>query len=181
MTVVVHTRQLTKDYGRLRALDHLDLNLHSGEVYGLLGPNGAGKTTAIRLLMDLIRPTRGRIVLFGEELATRSVRARRRIGYVPGDLALYDRLTGEDHLRLFARLRDHPDLTEARVPAKRLDLDLGRRAGARRSPVRRSRTTPGSSGTRAACANSSSGRAMGARCWRCRSSPVWSPVSSRRW
>ncbi|MEV8438724.1 ABC transporter ATP-binding protein [Actinosynnema sp. NPDC051121] len=128
MTVVVHTRQLGKDYGRRRALHQLDLDLHAGEVYGLLGPNGAGKTTTIRLLMDLIRPTRGRIVLFGEDLATGSAQARRRIGYVPGDLVLYDRLTGEEHLRLFARLRRHPDLTDAHVLAKRLDLDLGRRA-----------------------------------------------------
>ncbi|MER5267139.1 ABC transporter ATP-binding protein [Actinosynnema sp. NPDC002837] len=129
MTVVVHTKQLSKDYGRRRALHQLDLDLHAGEVYGLLGPNGAGKTTTIRLLMDLIRPTRGRVVLFGEDLATGSVQARQRIGYVPGDLVLYDRLTGEEHLRLFAGLRGHPDLTEARVLAKRLDLDLGRRAG----------------------------------------------------
>ncbi|MBB5801188.1 ABC-2 type transport system ATP-binding protein [Saccharothrix ecbatanensis] len=129
MTVVVHTRQLTKNYGRREALHHLDLDLHAGEVYGLLGPNGAGKTTAIRLLMDLIRPTRGRIVLFGEDLTTGSVQARQRIGYVPGDLGLYGRLTGEEHLRLLAGLRGHPDLTDARVLAKRLDLDLSRRAG----------------------------------------------------
>ncbi|MEU4769089.1 ABC transporter ATP-binding protein [Actinosynnema sp. NPDC023794] len=129
MTVVVHTRQLTKNYGRRPALHRLDLDLYAGEVYGLLGPNGAGKTTAIRLLMDLIRPTRGRIVLFGEDLATGSVQARQRIGYVPGDLVLYDRLTGEEHLRLFAGLRDHPNLTDARVLAKRLDLDLARRVG----------------------------------------------------
>ncbi|GAA0247882.1 ABC transporter ATP-binding protein [Saccharothrix mutabilis subsp. mutabilis] len=128
MSVVLHTRHLTKDYGRHAALRELDLDVRAGEVYGLLGPNGAGKTTTIRLLMDLIRPTRGRIVLFGEDLATDSVRARRRMGHVPGDLVLYDRLTGEDHLRLFAALRDHPDLGEARALAKRLDLDLDRRA-----------------------------------------------------
>ena len=78
MTVVVHTKQLSKDYGRRRALHQLDLDLHAGEVYGLLGPNGAGKTTTIRLLMDLIRPTRGRVVLFGEDLATGSVTAASR-------------------------------------------------------------------------------------------------------
>ncbi|WP_439657784.1 ABC transporter ATP-binding protein [Lentzea sp. HUAS TT2] len=123
---VISTHQLTKSYGSTKALRDLDLQVRPGEVYGLLGPNGAGKTTTLRLLIDVIRPTRGRIRLFGEPM---SPRLRGRIGYLPGELVLYDRLTGADYLRFCGALRDHPDLGEAVTLAKRLDLDLDRPAG----------------------------------------------------
>ncbi|MEO6082817.1 MAG: ABC transporter ATP-binding protein, partial [Umezawaea sp.] len=129
MTPVVRTERLTKCYGRTIALRHLDLEVGAGEVFGLLGPNGAGKTTTLRLLLDLIRPTRGQVSLFGEDLAANSVEARRRVGYLPGNLALYDDLTGAELLKLLAGLRGHPDLTAALRLAERLDLDLGRRSG----------------------------------------------------
>ncbi|MCX2953694.1 ABC transporter ATP-binding protein [Lentzea sp. NEAU-D7] len=121
---VISTRQLTKRYGDTTALHDLDLEVRQGEVYGLLGPNGAGKTTTLRLLIDVIRPTRGSITLFGEPM---SPRLRGRIGYLPGELVLYDRLTGADYLRFCGALRDHTDLGEATTLAKRLDLDLDRR------------------------------------------------------
>jgi ABC-2 type transport system ATP-binding protein len=129
MTAVVRTQQVSKSYGRTTALRKLDLEVRQGEVYGLLGPNGAGKTTTLRLLVDLIRPTRGRIMLFGMDLAGGSVALRRRIGYLPGDLALYENLTGAQLLRLLAALRGHADLTIAHQLAKRLDLDLDRKTG----------------------------------------------------
>ncbi|MFJ8962503.1 ABC transporter ATP-binding protein [Lentzea sp. NPDC102401] len=121
---VISTRQLTKCYGSTTALHDLNLEVRQGEVYGLLGPNGAGKTTTLRLLIDVIRPTRGGITLFGEPM---SPRLRGRIGYLPGELVLYDRLTGADYLRFCGALRDHADLGEATTLAKRLDLDLDRR------------------------------------------------------
>jgi ABC-2 type transport system ATP-binding protein len=123
---VVSTHQLSKSYGKTVALRDLDLEVRAGEIYGLLGPNGAGKTTTLRLLIDVIRPTRGSITLFGEPM---SPRLRGRIGYLPGDLVLYDRLTGADYLRFCGAMRDHADLGEAARLAKRLDLDLDRRAG----------------------------------------------------
>jgi len=129
MTAVVRAEKLTKRYGRTTALRDLDLEVREGEVFGLLGPNGAGKTTTLRLLLDLIRPTRGRVLLFGEDLATAPVALRRRVGYLPGNLALYDDLTGAELLELLAELRNHPDLTAAHRLAEQLDLDLGRRAG----------------------------------------------------
>jgi len=129
MTSVVRTERLTKRYGHTTALRDLDVEVRAGEVFGLLGPNGAGKTTTLRLLVDLIRPTRGRVLLFGEDLASNSVEVRRRIGYLPGNLALYDNLTGAELLKLLAGLRGHPDLTAALRLAERLDLDLGRRSG----------------------------------------------------
>ncbi|SER70971.1 ABC transporter ATP-binding protein [Lentzea albida] len=121
---VISTQRLCKSYGRTEALRDLDLEVRPGEVYGLLGPNGAGKTTTLRLLVDVIRPTRGGIALFGSPM---SPRLRGRIGYLPGDLVLYDRLTGAEYLGFCGALRDRPDPGEATRLAKRLDLDLGRR------------------------------------------------------
>ena len=84
---VIRTEKLTKFYGAERGIIDLDLSVAAGEVFGFLGPNGAGKSTTIRLLLDLIRPSSGRIELFGRE-PRRSVDVRRRIGYLPGDLRL---------------------------------------------------------------------------------------------
>jgi ABC-2 type transport system ATP-binding protein len=122
---VISTHGLGKSYGRTVALRDLDLEVRPGEVYGLLGPNGAGKTTTLRLLIDVIRPTHGTIALFG---SPPSPRVRGRIGYLPGDLVLYDRMTGTDHLRFHGALRRQDVLGEGTRLAKRLDLDLGRRA-----------------------------------------------------
>ena len=83
-THVVRAERLTKLYGPNRGVTDLDFTVDAGEVFGFLGPNGAGKTTTIRLMLDLIRPTRGRIELFGAD-PRRNVALRRRIGYLPGD------------------------------------------------------------------------------------------------
>jgi len=104
----------------------LDFEVAAGEVFGFLGPNGAGKTTTIRLMLDLIRPTSGRIEMFGLDTRDASVAIRRRIGYVPGDLRLYDRLSGRELLRYLAQLRRLGDLTHAEELAARLDLELDR-------------------------------------------------------
>ena len=77
----------------------------AARIYGFLGPNGAGKSTTIRLLLDLIRPTSERAALLGLDSRTDGVAARRRLGYLPGDLRLYDRLTGREQLDSLARLR----------------------------------------------------------------------------
>ena len=106
----IETSALSKTYrGGVRALAGLDLRVERGEVYGFLGPNGAGKSTTIRLLLDLIRPTSGRAALLGLDSRTDGVAARRRVGYLPGDLRLYDRLTGREQLDSLARLRGMRD------------------------------------------------------------------------
>lgn len=92
--VVVRTDRLTKSYGRLVALREVDLRIERGEVFGYLGPNGAGKSTTLRVLMGMLRPTAGRAELFGMDAWSAAVAVHRRVGYVPGELALYPRMTG---------------------------------------------------------------------------------------
>ena len=98
MAPAIHVDGLTKDYGRLRALDGLTLDVQDGEVLGFLGPNGSGKTTTIRLLLDLIRPTRGSAAIGGFDCHRQSLEARRLIGYLPGEMPVYPELTGADYL-----------------------------------------------------------------------------------
>ena len=110
MTAAIDTLGLTKAYGATRALVDLDLQVEEGQCFGFLGPNGAGKTTTIRLLLGLQRPDRGRALVLGHDSQRDSVGIHRRIGYLPGDLALYPRMTGRDHLEWFARAREDHDL-----------------------------------------------------------------------
>jgi ABC-2 type transport system ATP-binding protein len=122
----IETESLTKFYGRQRGVENLTVGVGPGEVFGFLGPNGAGKTTTIRLLMDLIRPTSGSIRVLGYDLRRDAVPARRRIGYLPGDLELYRDMSGRELLAFFASLRPGADLAYAEELAGRLDLDLSR-------------------------------------------------------
>jgi ABC-2 type transport system ATP-binding protein len=118
---------LTKDYGRFRALDGLDLTVQPGEVIGLLGPNGSGKSTALRLFLGFLRPTAGRAELGGFDCWSAGVEARRRVAYLPAELRLYEDLTGRELLRFLGRLRGRePDPTEVAGLAGRLDVDLSR-------------------------------------------------------
>lgn len=123
---VIHTEHLTKRYGHARGVEELNLDVLPGEVFGFLGPNGAGKTTTIRVLLDFIRPTSGRALLFGLDSRQDSRAIRRRIGYLPGELTLYDSLSGVELLTLFAHLRGLPSIESGRRVAERLDCDLTR-------------------------------------------------------
>jgi beta-exotoxin I transport system ATP-binding protein len=126
VTAVVRADRLTKRYGSERGVAELEFEVRAGEVFGYLGPNGAGKTTTIRLLLDLIRPTSGRVEVFGLDPRRDGLAVRRRLGYVPGDLRLYDRLTGLELLRYFAHLRGMKDVGDAPGLAAALELDLRR-------------------------------------------------------
>ncbi|MGI8552172.1 MAG: ABC transporter ATP-binding protein, partial [Dehalococcoidia bacterium] len=119
----------TKGYGEHRGIFDLDLEVQQGEVFGFLGPNGAGKSTTIRLLLDLIRPDRGRAWLLGLDSRRDSTIVHRQIGYLPGELALDSRLSGRQLLTYFANLRGGVDWREVAALAGRLDLDLDRRFG----------------------------------------------------
>ncbi|HYH93738.1 MAG TPA: ABC transporter ATP-binding protein [Candidatus Saccharimonadales bacterium] len=127
MTPVIHTDRLTKTYGVHRGITELDLDVQPGEIFGFLGPNGAGKTTTMRVLLDLIRPTSGRAEIFGIETTADPVAIHRRLGYLPGEFDLYDRLTGGDTIAYFANLRGGVDRGYAAELVERLDLDPSRR------------------------------------------------------
>jgi ABC-2 type transport system ATP-binding protein len=130
---VIQTENLTKIYkGKppKLALDKLNLNVRKGEIFGYLGPNGAGKTTTIKLLLDLLRPTTGRATLFGLDVNQDSVTVRRRIGFLPGELNLWDNQTGLQIVHYFANVRGGVDLTYVHQLAQRLDFDLSKKVRA---------------------------------------------------
>ncbi|MGH2717164.1 MAG: ABC transporter ATP-binding protein [Actinomycetota bacterium] len=101
----IETEGLTKFFGENRGVEDLSLRVERGEVFGFLGPNGAGKTTTIRLLLDLAHPSRGSARVLGLDSHAGSVNVHRSTGYLPGDLQLFDRLTGAEHIRWFSRAR----------------------------------------------------------------------------
>ena len=123
----IQTQGLSKRYGETLALDGLALNIPEGEVYGFLGPNGAGKTTTIRVLLDLLRPTSGRALVFGIDSSIDPVAIHRRVGYLPGEFTLYDRLTGGQTLTYFANLRGGVDPAYQASLIERFDLDPSRK------------------------------------------------------
>jgi ABC-2 type transport system ATP-binding protein len=123
---VIATSGLTKDYGSGRGLFGLDLEIGQGEVFGFLGPNGAGKSTTLRLLLDLIRPTSGSAQLLGLDSRRDSLAIRRRVGFLPGDLALYPKLTGRAVLDYLARVRGGVDSRVRDSLVERFDADLNR-------------------------------------------------------
>jgi ABC-2 type transport system ATP-binding protein len=126
---VILAEGLSKRYGSHPALHRLDLAVAPGEVFGFLGPNGAGKTTAIRLLLDLLRPTAGTVRVLGEDPRAGGARLRQHIGYLPGDLRLEGRQTGRELLTFLGNLRGGVSRRRIDGLAERLDLDLGRSIG----------------------------------------------------
>jgi ABC-2 type transport system ATP-binding protein len=126
MPAIIRTSDLTKYYGKARGVIDLDLEVQPGEVFGYLGPNGAGKTTTIRLLLDFIRPTSGRAEVLGLDSHAQSIEIRRRTGYIPGDLVLYENMTGRELLRYFGHLRGGVEWKRVTALAERLDLDMSR-------------------------------------------------------
>jgi ABC-2 type transport system ATP-binding protein len=129
MAEMIRTEGLTKSYGRRRGLDGLDLAVEAGEVYGFLGPNGAGKTTTIRLLLDLIRPTRGRVTLLGEEPRRGGPTLRRHVGYLPGDFLVSGSQSSRELLTHLGYLRGGVPASRIEALAERFELDLGARIG----------------------------------------------------
>jgi len=107
MTAAIATRGLGKRYGRITALEDLTLEVGEGEAFGFLGPNGAGKTTTIRLLLGLLRPNTGEAIVLGKKVS-RSVAWRGDVGYLPGDMAFWPRLSGQETLDFLAELTGRP-------------------------------------------------------------------------
>ena len=123
MNLAVETLALTREFGGFRAVDGIDLAVPSGSFYGFLGPNGAGKSTTIKCLTGLLRPTSGTMRILGLDPVSDAVAVKRRIGVVPEDLALFDRLTAEETLSFVAQVHGIDDATasarSATYPASR--------------------------------------------------------------
>ncbi len=129
MSAVIQLDGLTKHYGSARGIVDVDLEVNEGEVFGFLGPNGAGKTTTIRLVLDLIRPSSGTARVFSLDARRDATLIHARTGYMPGELALYDGLSGAEMLRFAANLRGGVRWPFVEELAERLDCDLSRPIG----------------------------------------------------
>ena len=105
METAISIRGLAKHYGRLVAVKDLRLDVGRGEIFGFLGLNGAGKTTTIRILLDLLRPTGGRVAVLGYDCQSQGLEVRARVGYLPGEMGLYGDMTGRDLLDFLAKLK----------------------------------------------------------------------------
>ncbi len=123
MANIIETTGLVKDFGKVRALDGLDLSVAHGEVHGLLGPNGAGKTTTIRVLLGLLRADGGSATMLGGDPWADAVALHRRLAYVPGDVELWPNLTGGEAIDLLGRLRGDVDKVRRDTLIERFDLD----------------------------------------------------------
>lgn len=99
MQNVIEIKNLTKYYGKTRGVENLNLGVKKGEIFGFLGPNGAGKTTTIRCMMDFIRPNSGSISILGMDSKKDSEKIKKDIGFVAGEVNLYEKLTGEEHIK----------------------------------------------------------------------------------
>ena len=99
---IIEISHLTKSYGRSRGINDLSLGVSEGDIFGFIGPNGAGKSTAIRILLNLIFPTSGSATIFGLDVVNDSKKIRSRLGYVPSDANIYDRMTVMEFLRFGA-------------------------------------------------------------------------------
>lgn len=138
---LIETYQLTKKLGNKTAVDRLDLRIGKGEIYGFLGPNGAGKTTTIRMLLGLIRPTRGMVRVFGQDLRKEKLSVLRRVGSLVEYPSYYGHLTAYENLEAVRRILDVPRSRidevlsivrlskEARRPVKGFSLGMKQRLG----------------------------------------------------
>lgn len=114
-STVIKTNGLRKVYRGRAAVEHLDLNIGRGEIYGFLGPNGAGKTTTIRMLLGLIQPTSGRIEVFGKELRKHKLQILRQVGSLVESPSYYGHLSAADNLEAIRRILDVPKARIAEV------------------------------------------------------------------
>lgn len=126
-TVIISTKNLTKYYGKQRGIEGLTLDVHRGEVFGFLGPNGAGKTTTINLLMGFRRPTRGHATIFNQQTGPTQPELHRRIGFMPGELSLYEKLTAQELFTYLGNLRGGLSQSYLKSLIERFGLDAHRK------------------------------------------------------
>ncbi|MBD8070051.1 ABC transporter ATP-binding protein [Bacillus sp. PS06] len=120
---VLEVKNLTKKFGRFTALDGVQFEVGSGEVFGFIGPNGAGKSTTIRVLLGILKATEGDVKLFGKDAWNDAVDIHKRLAYVPGDVNLWPNLTGGEVIDLFVKLRGTGNQSRREELIKKFDLD----------------------------------------------------------
>lgn len=128
---VVEAEALTKTFGAITALNRLDLRIPQGEIFGVIGPNGAGKSTLMRILLDILRPTSGRVRVLGQDPVAGGAALRSRIGYLPGELRTAGRMTGRQLVNFWASIGPEPKAARAYADelAEQYGVDLARPAG----------------------------------------------------
>ena len=109
---IIEVKNLKKNFGSLKAVNGLTFNVEKGEIFGFLGPNGAGKTTTIRCIMDFLRPSSGEIQILGANANNDSSKLKCRLGYLSGDVRLYDSWTGQDHISFFESIENKKSIAE---------------------------------------------------------------------
>lgn len=125
--MLLHAESLTKVYGSLTALDRLDIDVKPGEIVGILGPNGSGKSTALRLFLGFLKPTSGRSAIAGHDCWNDSVNAREHVSYLPGELRLYENMSGVQLIGFLSDLRRQPAFTSRMVElARQFDIEIER-------------------------------------------------------
>src|SRR5690554_1391739 len=126
---IVKTAGLVKRFGKVTALDGVDLELNEGEVYGYIGPNGAGKTTTIRILLGILQADEGKATIFGKDVWHDAVEIHKQIAYVPGEVNLWPNLTGGEVIDLFVSLRGANKKSRREELIERFDLDPAKKCG----------------------------------------------------
>jgi ABC-2 type transport system ATP-binding protein len=121
---------VTKRFGRVQALDGVDLAVNPGEIYGFIGPNGAGKSTTIRILLGILKADSGQATVFGQDAWKEAVDIHRRVSYVPGDVNLWPNLTGGEVIDLFVRLKKTGDQAYRQELIERFDFDPTKKCAA---------------------------------------------------
>ena len=122
MDSFIEVEAVTKRYGKITAVNNVSLRIPAGQVYSLVGANGAGKSTLIRMMVGITLPDAGRILICGEDHASRATSTKRHLGYLPEELTLYNRLTGREYLELVAGLKE-ADATRIPEEVKFFELD----------------------------------------------------------
>ena len=128
MSSVIKIENLTKYYGKVKALSSLNLDVDEGEIYAFIGPNGAGKSTTIRILLGMLNPTEGFVEVLGKIPSQKNiVHLFNNIGYLPGELATYEKLTGRETIKFFGNLKHVSDWSYIESLIERLDFDSTRK------------------------------------------------------
>jgi ABC-2 type transport system ATP-binding protein len=123
MGIIVDVKNLTKKFGDFTALKNVNLEINEGDIYGFIGPNGAGKTTTIRVILGILQATKGSATIFGKDAWKDAVEIHSRIAYVPGDVNLWDNLTGGEVIDLFVKMQGTNNKAKREELIKKFDFD----------------------------------------------------------